>query len=570
MEIIKRIEPETLIIGDQKNLLRRRNMKRIEPFFKPKSRIILAFFLIPLLSLTAAADKEFPAEVLAAKARIKASMILSHIQFLASPHCRGRDPGDRGMRVADAYITSVFRGIGVSPASKYGNYYQNVDMHRVSLSKDCFLTVKANSFTKKAKLELDFLPVILSGEREVQAAVVFAGYGITAPEHKYDDYQKLDAKGKIVLVMRHEPGENDEKSPFEGRKNSKHGTLLKKILNAQKHGAVGIMVVSDPLNHDDCTPAQCGGTYWPSLYKERYKDEEDYKFMDFEPRMRLANDKFGVYIPVVSIDLNLAEMILGTGQSLKKIQGKMDRNFKPNSFPVKGLQVAFAVSFDLKDVPAHNLVAKIDGSDPQLKDEVVIVGAHYDHEGKDKRGRVYGGADDNASGTAGILEVVRAFKEPDIKPKRTILFILFTAEEKGLLGSRYYTYHPLFPLKKTIAMINLDMIGRNDVDQMTVIGKYENPKLFEIINKINKSTVNFEFNFSAEELIRNSDHFCFLRNNVPAIFFNSGMHDQLHTPEDTIDRIIPEKTEKTAQLVFLSLWKIANLPAGTTLTKGGE
>ncbi len=545
-------------------------MKKMDPFSKQKFRTILLFFLIPLLTLTAATEKEFPPEVLAAKARIKASMIISHIQFLASPHCRGRETGDKGMKVADAYITSVFQGIDISPASKFGNYYQNVDLHTVSLGKNCYFTVKGNSFSKKAKLKTDYLPVLLSGEREVKALVIFAGYGITAPEHKYDDYQNLNVKGKIVLVMRHEPGEKNEKSPFEGRKNSKHGTLLKKILNAQKHGAAGMMLVTDPLNHDECTPAQCGGTYWPSLTKERYKEEEDYKFMSFKARMRLARDKFGVYIPVISIDLDLAEKILGSGLSLKKIQEKMDRNFKPNSFAARGAQVAFGVDFKLEEASAHNLVAKIEGSDPQLKDEVVIVGAHYDHMGTDKRGRVYGGADDNASGTAGVMELARAFKELDIKPKRTILFMLFTAEEKGLLGARYYTYHPLFPLKKTIAMINMDMIGRNDVDQMTVIGKYENPKLFDIINKINKSTVNFEFNFNAEELIRNSDHFCFLRNNVPSIFFNSGMHDQLHRPEDTVGRIIPEKTEKTIQLVFLSMWKIANMPAGTSFAKGGQ
>jgi hypothetical protein len=473
------------------------------------------------------------------------------------------------MRVADAYISSVLRGIDVRPASKYGNYFQTVDLNYVSPGQHCYLKVTGHSFTKQAKLVADYLPVILSGEREVNGQVVFAGYGITAPEHKYDDYQGINVRGKIVLVMRHEPGERDSKSPFDGRKNSKHGTLLKKILNAQKHGAAGIMLVTDPLNHTETAPAQCGGTYWPSLYRERYKEEEDYRFMSFKPRMRLTHDTFGVHIPVISIDLKLAETILGINQSLKQVQKTIDTRFKPNAFTARGARVAFAVDFKHTPVSAHNLVAKIEGSDPTLKDEVVIVGAHYDHVGLDKRGRLFGGADDNASGTAGVIELARAFKELKTRPKRTILFILFTAEEKGLLGARYYTYHPLFPLKKTIAMINMDMIGRNDVDQMTVIGKYENPKLFDIINKINKATVNFEFNFSAEELIRNSDHYCFLRNGVPSIFFNSGMHDQLHRPEDTVDRIIPEKTEKTVQLIFLSMWKIANLPAGTYLGKGG-
>jgi Zn-dependent M28 family amino/carboxypeptidase len=223
------------------------------------------------------------------------------------------------------------------------------------------------------------------------------------------------------------------------------------------------------------------------------------------------------------------------------------------------------VYFKTEPVRAHNIVAKVEGSDSELKDEVVIVGAHYDHEGKDNRGRVYGGADDNASGSAAVLELARAFQNLEQKPKRTILFILFTAEEKGLLGARYYVEHPLFPLEKTVALINLDMLGRNDVDQIAVVGKYQYPKLFHIVNEANKKSVNFELNFSVEAFIRNSDHFPFMRKNIPSVFFNSGMHDQLHTPEDTVDRIITEKVEKAAQLIFLTLWKTANLPPGTQL-----
>lgn len=223
------------------------------------------------------------------------------------------------------------------------------------------------------------------------------------------------------------------------------------------------------------------------------------------------------------------------------------------------------IFFRNEPVSANNIAAKVRGSDPKLREEVVIVGAHYDHEGKDNRGRVYGGADDNASGTAGVMELARAFRNLKKKPKRTILFILFTAEEKGLLGSKYYVENPLFPLEKTVAMINLDMIGRNDMDQISIIGRYQYPKLFSIFDSTNRETVNFDLNFAVEEFIRQSDHFPFMRKDIPTVFFNSGMHDELHRPEDTVGLIIPEKTEKATQLIFLSLWKIANLPPATRL-----
>jgi len=365
--------------------------------------------------------------------------------------------------------------------------------------------------------------------------------------------------------MRHEPRENDPESPFEGRRLSNYGTLLSKILNAQKHGAVGILFATDPLNHKDLRPSATGGTYWPSLIKERMKDEEDFKYMRFRPRMRIVGADFSVEIPAAAIDGKLADYLLGDGNSLAHLQEEIDEKMMPRSFPIPDKKITLAINFKSEFVDAFNIVAKVEGSDPELKEEVVIVGAHYDHVGKDNRGRVYGGADDNASGTAGVMELARAFQSLKEKPKRTILFILFTAEEKGLFGARWYIDNPIFPLEKTVAMINLDMIGRNDVDQMSLVGRYQYPKLYEIINAANRESVNFDLNFAVEEFIRQSDHFPFMRADIPTVFFNSGMHETLHRPEDTVDRIIPEKTQKVTQLVFLSLWKIANLPPGTSL-----
>jgi hypothetical protein len=537
------------------------------------ARVVLILWLVSSFLLPLWAS-DYPEEVLKAKESIKGRMLLSHIDFLASEYCRGRETGDYGMKVADRYITTVLRGAGVESAGNYGGYFQRVKLNTLSLGKGIGLTVVEITTgvkrVKNARLEEDFYPVNLSAEMRVTAPVVFAGYGITAPEHKYDDYRNLDAAGKIVLVMRHEPGEKDDKSPFDGRELSKHGTLLTKILNARKHGAVGILFVTDPLNHDDLSAMGSyfmSGTFWPDLIEEKAQKQERENVSCYKPRplLRIDGDDFGVKIPAVMIAGKLADFILGEKYSLRDIQEKIDKNMNPHSFLLPGKTVTMDISFNREPVPAHNIAAKVEGSDPELKNEVVIVGAHYDHVGKDNCGRVHGGADDNASGTAVVMELARAFRDLEPKPKRTILFILFTAEERGLLGSRYYVKDPLFPLEKTLALINLDMVGRNDVNQVSVMGKYQYPGLFKIIEAVNKKSVNFELNLSVEEFVRNSDQFPFMRFNVPCLLFNSGTHDQLHTPEDTVDRIIVEKVEKAAHLVFLSLWEISNLPAGAVL-----
>jgi hypothetical protein len=545
-------------------------MSREPKFF----RCLLSIFIIGCLSTLILAAPDFPEEVIQAKSSIKGSMLLSYIDFLSSPYCRGRETGKPGMATVMKYITTVLAGHRVEGAGSFGSYNQPTAFKAVSLDNHVRLMVEETDRSgrvkqvKSARLNWDFLPVMLSAELQVTAPVVFAGYGITATEHKYDDYKNLDAHGKIVLVMRHAPNESGEKNPPDGPPFLRHRTLLSKILNAQEHGAKGIIFVTDPLNHENQAikgGSYMSGTLWPGLLKQKMKTDEDFKYMTFTPRLRIVGDDFGVKIPAVVIDGKLADYILGETHSLIEIQKKIDNTMTPQSFSLPRKEVTMDIFFKNEPVEGGNIVAKVEGSDPVLKDEVVIVGAHYDHMGKDNRGQFFPGADDNASGTAAVLEIARAFTGLKQKPKRTILFIFFTAEEKGLMGSRYYIRHPLFPLEKTLAMINLDMLGRNNVDQLSVIGKYHYPKLFNITDAINKETAHFELNFNVEELILSSDHFPFMRAGIPSLFFISGYHDQLHTPKDTVDRIRPDKVEKAAQLVFLTLWKVADLPAGKQL-----
>lgn len=511
-------------------------------------------------------------EPAAAKGQVKGRSIVATIDFLASKHCRGRETGEPGMDVAIKYITTSLTAGGVAPAGEFGSFLQSVPLQRLRLGSPMFLdieeTASAARVVRKVKLEAEFLPIDLSAEKEVSGEVVFAGYGITAPEHKYDDYEGLNAAGKIVLALRHEPRENDEGDLFEGRKMSSHGTLLGKILNAQKHGAVALLVVNDPLNHraeDQLTGISMGGTYYPQLWEEKNKKDEDFRYMRFRPGVKIAGDTFGVKIPAVAINPAVAAYLLGDARPLASLQESLDKSLKPAPFGVAGKRVSLAVRFDRENLEAANIVAKVEGSDPVLKDEFVVIGAHYDHMGKDNRGQVFGGADDNASGTAAVIELARAFQSMPVKPKRTMVFLLFCGEELGLLGSRYYTDHPLFPLEKTVAMIDLDMIGRNAMDQLCVLGKYQFPKLFGIVEDVNRASVNFEVNLSVEAGLAASDHYPFMRHGVPAVMFITGLHDEYHRPEDTAGRILPDKIEKVAHLAMLTMWKLSELPAGAKL-----
>ncbi len=215
---------------------------------------IMAFVFIIYLPLFSQTGEDFSPEIQKAKNSIKGRMILSHVEFLASKYCRGRETGTYGMDVAGKYIRSVLKGIGIEPAGRAGSYFQRVRLETFDLSDRNYLHIEekkhGGKLVKKCVLEQDYIPVLLSAEKEVSAALVFAGYGITAPEYKYDDYKGIDVKGKIVLLIRDEPRQDEESGPFESRTLSKHGTFLSKIANAQKHGALGHHLCYRPLRRN--------------------------------------------------------------------------------------------------------------------------------------------------------------------------------------------------------------------------------------------------------------------------------------------------------------------------------
>jgi hypothetical protein len=344
--------------------------------------------------------------------------------------------------------------------------------------------------------------------------VVFAGYGITAPEHEYDDYEGIDVEGKAVLVFRHEPREEDMDSGWKGAGNTNHSYFQTKLSNAKEHGAVALLFVNGPLHHDpEKDPLS-------SLSTSVGRNET---------------------VPMVHIRKSVADQLLSrSGLDLLELQEKIDKHVKPSSRRLSGTRIDLKA--EIGDVAkARNVMALLEGSDPRLKDEVVVIGAHYDHLGlgaygsraRDRRGEVHNGADDNASGSLGVIELAEAIVQGGLRPKRSVLFQLYDAEEKGLIGSRHYVDNPVIPLEKTSAMINMDMIARVSNNRCGINGTGSGEE-WEDILKIAEAGSPVTFDHSAGGS-GGSDHASFMRKNIPVVFFFSGMHPEYHTPDDDVE-----------------------------------
>lgn len=484
-----------------------------------------------------------------ARATITPSLMQQTISFLASDSMKGRATPDGGLDVAADYIASQFKSLGLQAFN--GDYFQDLDYCYIDLGSDNFLSLIKGIETLNFKIKEDFVPYDLSGARPAESAVVFAGYGITAPEFEYDDYKDLDVKGKIVVVLRQEPGQTDvlQKS-FDGLELTHYSGLKVKQRIAQAHGAAGIIVISGPLHYSSLKPR---GYAWPSLSKILPEDALPLDYCD----------SVALKIPMVQAGESVVNELFGNIDSLKRIQQRIEKSLQPHSFRIPGKIMAMNVSLITKPVGGRNVVAWLEGSDPVLKNEVIIIGGHYDHIGfeKEPQGKsdfIYNGADDNASGTSGVLAVAKAFATMAENPQRSVIFIAFAGEEKGLLGSSTYVHRPLWPLNKTVAMINLDMIARNDPDSVQILGARQNPGLAKVVRKENKE-IGFKLAVSKSKYLEGgSDHVPFFKSGVPVIFFFTGLHEDYHQVTDNPDRINADKAARVSRLAFLTAWAVAN------------
>lgn len=495
---------------------------------------------LSLLSLAASAAILLQAGSVPPKGEISADHYQQTVKYLASDGLKGRGTGTPQLKKAAGYIAGQFKALGIPPAS--GNsYYQTFEVTtNAKLGKGNELSFTNGSGKKQAVgLGQDFNPFNFSGNAKVSGAVVFAGYGITAPEYDYDDYAGLDVKGKIVLVLRHEPQEFDEKSKFAGKVYTSHEQKQVKAVNAKFHGAKAVLFVNDMSNHpvDSDTVDKFSNHVGPN-----------------------SPD-----IPFVQVKAELASQWLHpTGKNLKDWIESVDKTMKPASFEIPGLTVDMQVNVlrEVRQVP--NVAAYLKGE----TDEYVILGAHFDHLGMgeqssmapDLAGKaIHHGADDNASGSAGLLELADYFAAQP-KRKRGILFLAFSAEELGLIGSSYYVNHPILPLEKAVTMINMDMIGRIKDGKVFVGGTGTGSTLMAALDSVKPAHPKLNLDLSEQGGYGSSDHFSFTVKQVPVLFFFSGLHSDYHKPSDTWEKIDHQSAADLVRLVAEVTVKLQDAP----------
>ena len=478
---------------------------------------------------------------------IEASEIRQHLDFLASDSLKGRNTPSPELNLAANYIADRFREYGLSPVN--GSYYQIFHVSRVRLGKENHFILIKDGKSTEYRIKRDYMPMDVTGSKAVEGDLVFVGYGITAPEYQYDDYANVDVSGKIVLILRHEPGEKDPQSPFEGRKLSPYGQVKMKVQNAIDHGAVGALIVTDPLNHRSIRPR---GFPWPSLFPN-LPDEAIPLTLSITEKQK---------IPVVGISKKVVRALFGSVDSLRRLQERIDADLKPQSRLLAGIRVQLQTSTVREDEATQNVVGWIEGRDRNLKHEVVVFGAHYDHVGVVKNAAagtdsIFNGADDNASGTSLLLALASGFGRSPARPRRSVLFIAFAGEEKGLFGSRAYVEKPLFPLENTVAMLNFDMVGRNAPDTVMVGGITHSPDLIRINEQENRF-VGLKLAYSLEKFYARSDQYSFGRHKIPYLFYSTGLHKDYHKVTDHAYKINEYKIAMIAKLAFRVGWRVAN------------
>src|SRR5579862_2580337 len=461
-----------------------------------------------------------------ASATIDPNRFMDDVKFLASPNLKGRGTGTPELEKAANFIAAKFRSFGLQPLDGK-SYFQAFSVTTAArLGPGNRFTYSAGNGQVKLAFPADFVPFNFSAREKMSGSLVFAGYGITAPEYNYDDYKGLDAAGKIVLVLRHEPQEFDDKSIFAGKVYTQHAQFWSKASNAKMHGARGVIIMNDRTAH----PGEA---------------DELEKFAE-------AAGPGDAGIPFVHVRYEIAERWFGlAGKNPEDIQKGIDQDLQPRSFAFPAaLQVEANVDVEQDTKPVHNVAAYLPGE----TSEYVVIGAHYDHLGLGDEnslapsliGTIHPGADDNASGTAGVIELARWFsKQP--KQKRGILFLTFAGEELGLLGSSYYVNHPELPLANAVAMINIDMIGRVREGKLFIGGVGTGSTLRKLLEEA-APKYNLHIDYS-EAGYGSSDHTSFTTKQVPVLFFFSGLHSDYHKPSDTWDKIDAPDAARVLQLV---------------------
>lgn len=432
----------------------------------------------------------------------------AHISFLADDLLEGREPGKPGYDIAANYVAAQFAQYGLTPKGDKGGYLQRFTLRSATPA------LNSSSLQLKSGAGIEpFAPeVFMLGHRASEvgqadfAPLVFVGYGIIDKQLKIDDYANVDVKGKIAVMLKGYPGQ----LPSEAGAHLSSRTEKRKT--ALAHGAIGVV--------DLWTPA----AEKPAPFT-KYKQYEYFPAMTWLDSAGQPYNNFPSMLPDVALSLDGAKKLFARAdQNLDEIYAKAAAN-KP--LPHTELKVALKLdqSVSRSDLVSSNIVGMVPGSDPQLRDEIVVFSAHLDHLGKQADGKVYNGALDNASGVATLLEMARLFSESSVKPKRSVLFVVVTGEERGLLGSSYFANHPTVPVQAMVANVNLDMpILTYDFSSVTAFGAEHSSLKDNVANAAQRFGIKvLPDPFPEETIFVRSDHYSFVREGVPSVMFATGM-----------------------------------------------
>jgi hypothetical protein len=429
-----------------------------------------------------------------------------HVRFLAAPEMEGRGAGTAGLEKASAYIGDQFKRFGLQPVGDKRTYQQALS---VTTGAEPGKNNAIDASGKALRFRDDFVPISFSSNGKVTAPVVFAGYGVTAPELHHDDYAHLDVKGKIVVVMRYEP-KNFVKSGKE--QYTHHAHLVNKAINARNRGARALLLVDASGEKDELI--EFGKIAGP--------------------------DDAGILMLQVKRSV-VEEWLKAAGKSLASDPSSLPETFRPT----------VQVDVERKQAQVTNVLGYL----PGRSKEYIVIGAHYDHIGSGgqsslapgQTGKVHPGADDNASGTAALIELARTFSQRRTELDRGILFAAFAGEELGLLGSAHWVKNPTMPLENAVAMLNMDMVGRINGSKL-YIGGIGSGSTFDAVVK--EASAKHDFTVDASfQGTSSSDHASFISKNIPSLFFFSGLHGDYHKPTDTADKINVPAAAKVVNVV---------------------
>ncbi len=455
--------------------------------------------------------------------KITSGEVTDHIKYLASDELAGRFPGTDGDKLTVEYIVNEFEEYGITPAGEDG-YLQPFDyISEIKLGKDNSLSIGNGELIKGSGEE--FTTLYLSANGTAQGNIVFVGYGINAPELNYNDYAGIDLKGKIALMLMYSPGYNNpHDNPF-----SKYERLRIKCAAAKEQGAAGIIVVKGPESGED------------ELVK-----------------LRMSGPGETMDIPVMNVKRSYVEYIFTNSKkmTLSEVQKSIDSLRTPMSFEFGGGMAQLKADLVRIKALTNNVIGKIEGKDPVLKNEYIVIGAHMDHLGDGLKygslhdshvAEIHNGADDNASGVAGILELAQYYSTKKKDLKRSIIFMTFSGEEAGLIGSAHFTKSELMKKYNVVSMINLDMVGRLTDNKLTIGGTGTSSIWQGLLDSLNKT-----YNFTAaynKDGYGPSDHASFYGKDIPVLFFFTGLHKDYHKPSDDWQLINADGEAKVLNMV---------------------